>query len=201
MRLVFKAIRFSKERLLKVLSVIATWMQIAGNNITIHSSWIAYGIPDMITHGNGKITIGEKFKFNSGSHFNIIGRNKTLTFQVWGSLVIGNNVRMSGTAIICKNVVTIGNDVMIGGNVVIYDSDFHSLDHKKRNHDPEDRSDVKTLPVTIHDGAFIGAHTTILKGVTIGERSIIGLGSVVTGNIPADEIWAGNPAKFIRKTE
>jgi acetyltransferase-like isoleucine patch superfamily enzyme len=70
----------------------------------------------------------------------------------------------------------------------------------KRNSIPEDRSDVSVAPVVIKDGAFIGGHSTILKGVTIGERAIVGAGSVVRQNIPADEIWAGNPAKSVRKT-
>ena len=53
----------------------------------------------------------------------------------------------------------------------------------------------------IEDNVFIGAHSTILKGVTIGQNSIIGACSVVTKNIPPNEIWAGNPAKFIKKLE
>ena len=54
-------------------------------------------------------------------------------------------------------------------------------------------------PVIIEDTVFIGAKCIILKGVTIGQNSIVGAGSVVTKSIPADEIWGGNPAKFIRK--
>ncbi len=200
MRLIYKATRYLKERLAIATARLSTWFQISGNTISIGHSWIAYGSPDMITHGNGSIIIGNNFKFNSGKRFNIIGRNQTLSFQVWGKLTIGNRVRMSGTAIICKNTISIGDDVMIGGNVVIYDSDFHSLDPKKRNADPEDRSDVVSSPVVICNGVFIGAHTTILKGVVIGENSIIALGSVVTNHIPANEIWGGNPARFIRKT-
>lgn len=57
----------------------------------------------------------------------------------------------------------------------------------------------RCAPITIEDHAFIGAHSIILKGVTIGKCSIVGAGSVVTHNIPEHEIWAGNPAKFIRK--
>lgn len=52
--------------------------------------------------------------------------------------------------------------------------------------------------MTIKDNAFIGAHSIILKGVTIGEKSIIGAGSVVARDVPDGEIWAGNPAKFIK---
>ena len=57
----------------------------------------------------------------------------------------------------------------------------------------------KCAPVVIEDNVFIGARCIILKGVTIGENSVVGAGSVVTKSIPANEIWAGNPAKFIRK--
>ena len=121
-----------------------------------------------------------------------------MTFQVWGNLQIGENVRMSGTTIVCQDRITIGDNVMIGGNSVIYDTDFHSLDPVKRNRIPEDRSEAKTAAVIIKEGAFIGGHSTILKGAVIGEHSVVGACSVVTGKIPAREIWAGNPAKFIR---
>lgn len=64
-----------------------------------------------------------------------------------------------------------------------------------------DRASKITKPVTIKENAFIGAHSTILKGVTIGKNSIIGACSVVTKNVPDNEIWAGNPAKFVKKIE
>lgn len=63
----------------------------------------------------------------------------------------------------------------------------------------DDLKHRKCAPVVIGDNVFIGAKCIILKGVTIGENSIVGAGSVVTKSIPANEIWAGNPAKFIRK--
>lgn len=54
------------------------------------------------------------------------------------------------------------------------------------------------MEVCISENAFIGAHSTILKGVTIGTNSIVGACSVVTKDIPSNEVWAGNPARFIR---
>ena len=60
-------------------------------------------------------------------------------------------------------------------------------------------TDIRTKPVHIGENVFIGGHCVILKGVTIGDGAVIGAGSVVTKSIPAGEIWAGNPAKFIRK--
>lgn len=106
---------------------------------------------------------------------------------------------ISSTAIVCQDRVEIGNNVNIGGNVVIYDTDFHSLKPLDRLNREADVKGTKTKPVKIEDNAFIGAHSTILKGVTIGKNSIIGACSVVTKNIPDNEIWAGNPANFIRE--
>ena len=62
----------------------------------------------------------------------------------------------------------------------------------------EDQKQRKCAPVVIGDNVFIGAKCIILKGVIIGENSIVGAGSVVTKSIPANQIWAGNPARFIR---
>ena len=85
----------------------------------------------------------------------------------------------------------------IGGNVRIYDHDFHSLDFQTRR-GAEDQLQIQTRPVEIGDDVFIGANAIILKGVTIGARAVIGAGSVVSRNIGPDEIWAGNPARMVR---
>ena len=75
-------------------------------------------------------------------------------------------------------------------------ADFHSLNPKIRlNGD----TDIRTKPVHIGKSVFVGGHSIILKGVSIGDGSVIGAGSVVIKSIPAGEIWAGNPARFIRK--
>lgn len=62
----------------------------------------------------------------------------------------------------------------------------------------DDQKCKNNAPVVIEDNVFIGARSIILKGVTIGENSIVGAGSVVTRSIPSNQIWGGNPAKFIR---
>ena len=148
--------------------------------------------------GRGKIFFGKGVKINSKLAANPIGGDtQTVLFCDKGAeLVVGNNTGMSNCAIVAKQSVTIGNNVKIGGSVKIYDNDFHALDATERNFGSDK---PKCAPVVIKDGAFIGAFSIILKGVTIGENSIVGAGSVVTKNIPDNEIWAGNPAKFIKK--
>lgn len=157
---------------------------------------IIYG--KIFIRNQGSITIGENVSFNSGPYANPIGGDTRMTLIVGKSAVlnIGNGVGISNSTIICQDKITIGDNVKIGGSVKIYDTDFHSLDAENRRIKEKDLP--KTKPVTINNNSFIGAHSIILKGVTIGKDSIIGAGSVVTREIPSGEIWAGNPAKFIR---
>jgi acetyltransferase-like isoleucine patch superfamily enzyme len=88
---------------------------------------------------------------------------------------------------------------MIGGGVQIYDTDFHPIDFQKRN--LNDQESINTFPVTLKKNCFIGVNTIILKGVTIGERSVVAAGSVVVKSIPKDEIWGGNPCVFLKRIE
>lgn len=112
-------------------------------------------------------------------------------------VIIGDNTGLSGVSIFCKNDIKIGEHCNIGCNAFIWDTDFHPLNYSDRRKNIEDK--IISKPIVIGNDVFIGANCIILKGVTIGDRAIVGAGSVVTANIPADEIWGGNPAKFIRK--
>ena len=111
-----------------------------------------------------------------------------------GALVkIGKGVRMSGTTICATKRIVIGNNVCIGANVTIVDTDFHSLDPNIRK-SPMDAKEASVSAVEIEEDVFIGAGCFILKGVRIGRGSIVGAGSVVTKSCPAFSVIAGNPA-------
>lgn len=84
---------------------------------------------------------------------------------------------------------------------MIYDTDFHSPRPEERQSRQLDIANKRTAPVRIGDNAFIGAHATILKGVSIGRGAVIGACSLVTRDVPDGEIWAGNPAIKIRALE
>ena len=155
----------------------------------------------LFIRGKGNIQIGNNVRFNSCRETNPIGGDtKSILFSKdHGSIIIGNNVGISNSALVSMQSIEIENDVLIGGNCKIYDHDFHSIKFEDRMK-PNDQG-IKSAPIKIRHGAFIGASSIILKGVTVGEKAVIGAGSVVTKSIPDGEIWAGNPARFIRKVE
>lgn len=181
----------------KKLERILCNMRIRKNGVQLGDGIIINGVP-LIHTQKGKLKIGDGTRINSGIKYNAIGGNQECSFitRENGEIIIGKNVGISNTAFVSQTKITIGDNVLIGGSCCIYDTDFHSLNYEER----KIRSNPGTIsrPVIIKKGAFIGAHTIILKGVTIGEKAIVGAGSVVTKSIGGAEIWAGNPARFIR---
>lgn len=138
-----------------------------------------------------QIKIGDNCTFVSSNYANHIGLNHKCVISAHtskSSIQIGNNVGMSATTINCWDSIIIGNDVRIGANCVIMDGDFHIDD--PRVHAPR--------PIVIEDRVWIGANVVVLKGVKIGEGTVIGMNSVVTKDIPANCIAAGNPCQIIR---
>ena len=196
--LIYKSILRIKVILLRGVNIIYTKIILKGNNV-VYKSFHTNGIPYIMVARGGMFNIGKNFAMNNGIKGNPIGCYERCTFFVdrGAVLTIGDNVGMSQAALICHKSITIGNNVKIGGGVCIYDTDFHSLDPVIRR-SSEDLKNRAEKPVVIGNDVFIGAKSIILKGVTIRENSVIGAGSVVTKSVPANQIWAGNPAKFIR---
>lgn len=169
-------------------------------NDVSHHEFRNSGIPYIFIGKNGSLRIGRNFAMHNSIKGNPIGCYEKCTFYVAPGckIEIGDNVGISQTALISYASISIGNNVKIGGGTCLWTTDFHSLDPTVRK-GPDDLKNRRSLPIEICDNAFIGAKSIILKGVRIGENSIVGAGSVVTKSIPANEIWGGNPAKFIRK--
>ena len=116
-----------------------------------------------------------------------------------GRITIGENCGISGSTIYAMEEITIGRDVLVGGNCKIIDNDFHPLSASKRN--PQRPEDIKKRPIRIGDGCFIGANSIILKGTTLGKNCVVGAGSVVHGTWPDNSIIAGNPARMVGENE
>ena len=131
----------------------------------------------------------------------ICSSDKKIDISTWqtdklnGSISLGNYILISpGTSIRSAESIDIGDSTMIASDVVITDSDWHGI---------YDRTDYVATPkpVKIHKNVWIGERSIILKGTQIGENSIIGAGSVVHGDIPPNSIYAGNPAKEVKKLD
>ena len=148
---------------------------------------------------NGKMLIGEDVTIVNSSTYNRAGINHPtqLVAGAGATLSIGNNSGISGASIYAMEQIEIGNHVLIGANCHIFDTDFHPMDWKLRRQS----GPPSTAAVRIGDDVWLAANVTVLKGVTIGARSVIATGSVVTSDIPSDVLAGGVPAKVIRKLE
>ena len=150
--------------------------------------------------GRSTVSIGQNCHIVGGLGINRIGRNLASSLSAGEGAVIriGDGVGISNSCLWALERIEIGNHVNIGADYILLDHDAHSLDPLERRDYAIDRQHTATAPIVIGDDVLIGARCIILKGVHIGARSVIGAGSVVTGDIPAGEVWAGNPARKIR---
>lgn len=195
-----------KQILIKLLNLSTTFrikLYPRINRMTLKAHGVVFGknlcVPGKVLWSicGGKIKIGDNFYFSSGYGVNPISSNLqgAIYMEKGASLKIGNNVGMSSTRMWIHDSVTIGDNVKIGACVLITDTDAHPLDYLARRSSNEG---TKSAPIVIEDDVWVGAHSIILKGITIGVRSIIGAGSVVVRSIPADCVAAGNPCKVIK---
>ncbi|MBQ9666160.1 MAG: acyltransferase [Bacteroidaceae bacterium] len=159
--------------------------------------------------GMGEIKIGEDFVFTSGDCINPICRNMRGVFYTMvkdARIEIGDRVGISSACLWAKDEILIGNDVNIGGDCLILDNDAHPHAFQERRRIwrqdlewEEYCKQIPSAPIKIGNDVWIGARCQILKGVHIGDRSIIAAGSIVTKNVPSDVVAGGNPCKIIKQ--
>jgi len=177
------------------------------NSISYGANLCIYNKFHLLKRAGAQIKIGDNFVFTSGDAYNPLARNIQGSIYLGNDavLTIGNNTGVSSSCIWVKQKITIGDSVKIGADCILMDTDAHNLDYKIRKGNQRnekgrliDAATAKASPIVIEDDVLIGTRCIILKGVTIGARSIIGSGSVVTKSIPSDCIAAGNPCSVIR---
>lgn len=157
-----------------------------------------YGYPYIFKSSKGKIKIGDNCIIRSDPMSNMLGMTQRtyIISKFNGKILIGNNVGMSGATIYSWKSIEIGDYTIIGSGSRIMDTDFHPLDAELRKKEENDKA--KSVPVFIGENVFIGCNCIILKGTKLGDNCVVGAGSVVHGEFPADCVIAGNPAKIIK---
>lgn len=145
------------------------------------------------------VKLGNGCLFVARPRFNMVGLTNATMIDTrsGGKIIVGDNSGFSGVVMSARTLIEIGKNARVGGNVRIYDHDFHSVDPELRR-TTKDGAGVKSKPVIIGNDVFIGTQAIILKGTRIGDRSIVAAGSVVFGlQIPTDSLVKGNPAQIV----
>ena len=169
------------------------WCRLQGANV--HPSALIHGFPRIVVKSGATIRIGAGVTINAAGWSNAHndGRRTVLFAGPDATIDLQPNCGLSSTRIIAYQQIVIGESSLIGAGSLICDSDMHEI--------PLGSSKpVRKSAISVGKGVFIGAGSTLLKGVKIGDGAVVGASSVVTGEIPAGTIAAGNPARVLRQT-
>ena len=197
-RFVSAAARVAHARL-----AVRFWSAVARVRLRCHGAEVGRGLMvrgplRLRVHRTGSIRIGDDCRIQSGFAGNPVGGGSRMALWVGpgARLHVGHRVGLSNSTIVCQRSVSVEDGVFLGGGCQVYDTDFHSLLAAVRAR--PGNPGVRTAPIVIGRGAFVGGHSIVLKGVTIGEEAVVGAGSVVRADVPGHQVWAGNPAVYLR---
>lgn len=170
------------------------WAQLAARwwGVRLGPGCSFFGRTRFFRHPRSRIRIGAGCIFRSSPASNPSGINRPCiisTLMEGAEIDIGPNCGFSGTAIACAGKVVLGEQVRCSPNTWIIDTDGHW----------DDPRTGLNMPIVIESGVWLGANVSVLKGVTIGPRTLVAAGSIVTKSLPADVIAAGQPAKVLRE--
>ena len=191
------------------------------SNITadrrVEQDWWQHPIPENVIWGEGLYAeTAQIFRFMRSKRQPAIELGKHVSLYAGVSFALGENgtckigdfTLLNGALIMADERIEIGKHVLVSWNVGIADSDFHPIDAAQRRidtlalapfyKDRPPRPVLKTAPVIIEDNVWIGMNAVILKGVTIGENSVVAAGAVVSKSVPPNVVVAGNPAVIVK---
>lgn len=123
--------------------------------------------------------------------------NVLITYSPDVVIKIGDNTRLNGAGLMAACGITIGCNCLVGSAVIV-DTDFHSVNPDRRTN-PDAR--VKSASITIGNNVWLAGQTAVLKGVTIGDNSVVGFRGVVASNVPPNVVVAGNPVQVVKQLD
>ena len=192
---------FYRKALLRLRYLLSTQFNRASckvGGVSLGTDSVFLGRFLFIRHPGSKILIGNSFVSVGSKYDNPIGLNCPTLLRTYSEnaiITIGTDVGISGAVISCTTRIDIGNNVLVGANSRIFDSDFHPIVSDNRRYD---RSNVRSAPVVIGENCWLGAGSVILPGTTLGSNVIVAAGAIVKGDFSSNVIIGGVPAKQIR---
>src|SRR5215210_8839004 len=184
----------------------------------VEQDWWPHPIPESVAWGEGiYVETAQIFRFTRtklrpgvvlGNHVSCYAG---VSFSIGenASCKVGDFTLLNGALIMAEERIEIGKHCLISWNVGIADSDFHPLEPAQRIEDTlalapyfegrPQRPTLRTAPVIIKDNVWIGMAAVILKGVTIGENSVVAAGAIVSKDVPPNVVVAGNPAVVVKQ--
>jgi carbonic anhydrase/acetyltransferase-like protein (isoleucine patch superfamily) len=165
--------------------------------VELEAQTLFNGRPYVVRHSGSRIQLGEQVCCNSSLRSNPLGNARPVTLRTLrpgAEIILDRFVGVSGCSICAAASIRIGEGTFVGADAMIFDNDFHSPEGEFRW---GDAAPDNPKPIKIGRGVFIGARALVLKGVTIGDRAVIGAGAVVTKDVPTQHIAVGNPARLL----
>jgi maltose O-acetyltransferase len=159
-----------------------------GKRVSFGRNFITNG--KLVVRGKGRVLFGDDV--NAWCHAE---KNVLIAFSPQARIVIGDGCRLSGAGIQANLLITIGPRCMLNSTLIL-DTDFHQVDPVLR-HDPT--APAPCAPVTLEENVWVAGQSAILRGVTIGENSVVAFRAVVTKDVSPNVVVAGNPARIVRE--